>query len=217
MIKKKVIAIIPALNEEKTIERILVQTQKYVDEIILVNDASIDNTAQIAHKMNAVVLSHEKNQGYDKSLNDGFELAMKRGATIIITLDADGQHDPGEIPLIITPIINGETDIVVGTRLRYSRISEYFFSLIGKIVLGINDPISGFKAYHIRVYRQIGYFDKISSIGTELIFNAWRAGYKIAQRDITLKKREGISRFGVSIKANWKIFKAACKILIKLI
>lgn len=216
MVKEKIIAIIPALNEEKTIGRILVQTRKYADEIILVDDASTDDTAQIAHKAGAIVLSHGENQGYDKSLNDGFISAARRGATIVVTLDADGQHDPGEIPSIIAPIKNGEADIVVGKRPRYSRISEYFFSLIGKIIFGISDPISGFKAYHIRVYRQIGYFDKISSIGTELIFNAWKAGYRIAQRNITLKKREGMSRLGTRIEANWKIFKAACKILIKL-
>ncbi|GAI62505.1 unnamed protein product, partial [marine sediment metagenome] len=85
------------------------------------------------------------------------------------------------------------------------------------IIFGIGDPISGFKAYHIRVYRQIGYFDKISSIGTELIFNAWKNGYRVIQRNVTLKKREGVPRLGTRIEANWKIFNAICKILIKLI
>lgn len=217
MAKKKMIAIIPALNEEKTIDKILTQTKKYVDEVILVDDASTDNTAQIAREKGATIFSHKTNQGYDRSIDDGFKLAAKHGAHIIVTLDADGQHNPEEIPSIIAPIINNEADVVVGRRSRCSRISEYLFSLIGRIALGINDPICGFKAYHIRIYRQIGYFDKISSIGTELIFNAWKAGYRIVQRNITLRKREGIPRFGTDIEANWKIFKAICKILIKLI
>ncbi len=144
-------------------------------------------------------------------------MAAQRGSDIIVTLDADGQHNPEEIPSIVEPIMNNEADVVVGKRPQCSRISEYFFSLIGKIIFGIDDLISGFKAYHIRVYRQIGYFDKISSIGTELIFNAWKNGYRIIQRNITLKKREGVPRLGKRIEANWKIFKAIYKILVKLI
>jgi len=213
----KITAVIPALNEEKTLEEVLIKTSKHVSEIILVDDASTNGTKQIARKTGAIVLSHEKSEGYDKAIDDGFKLAAQRGSDIIVTLDADGQHDPEEIPPIVEFIINNEADIVVGRRSRYSRVSEFLFSLIGKFTLGIDDPICGFKAYHIRVYHQIGYFDKISSIGTELIFNAWKNGYRIAQRDIIAGKREGIPRFGRRTEANWKIFKAICKILIKLI
>jgi len=182
-----------------------------------VDDASIDNTAQIARKMGTIVSSHETNWGYDGSLNEGFKLAVKRDAGVIVTLDADGQHNPEEISKVVEPIMNNEADVVVGRRSRCVRISEYVFSLIGKIILGIDDPICGFKAYHIRVYRQIGYFDKISSIGTELLFNAQKNDHRIVQRNITLGKRDGIPRLGTRVEANWKIFKAICRILIKLI
>ena len=211
MVKQKIIVVIPALNEEKTISKIIKGVKKYVDEIILVDDASTDKTAIIARRKGAIVLSHKKNQGYDKSIDDGFALAAKRRATIILTFDSDGQHNPEDIPKIIEPILNREADVVVGKRPHYARIAEYLFAFIAKIKANINDPLCGLKAYHIKVYRNIGYFDKISSIGTQLMFNAKKRGYNIVQKNITLKERGDVPRFGRRVKANWKIFKAMIK------
>lgn len=208
MAEQKIIVIIPALNEEKTISEIIRGVKKYVNEIILVDDASTDKTAVIAQREGAIVLSHNKNQGYDKSIDDGFALAVKRGATIILTFDADGQHNPEDIPKIVKPILNGDTDVVVGKRPRHARISEYLFAFISKIKANIDDPLCGLKAYHINVYKDIGYFDKISSIGTQLMFNAKKRGFSVVQKNITLNKRDSVPRFGTKVKANWKIFKA---------
>jgi glycosyltransferase involved in cell wall biosynthesis len=211
MAEKKVIAVIPALNEEETISKVIRGVKKYVDEIILVDDASIDKTSIIAQRQGAIVLSHKKNQGYDKSIDDGFALAAKRGATIILTFDGDGQHNPEDIPKIVEPILNGGADVVVGKRPHYARIAEYLFALIAKIKASIDDPLCGLKAYHINVYKDIGYFDRISSIGTQLMFNAKKRRYRVIQKNITLNERGDIPRFGRRVKANWKIFKAIFK------
>ena len=213
MAEKKVIAVIPALNEEKTISKVIRGVKKYVDEIILVDDASTDKTAIIAQRDGAIVLSHKNNQGYDKSIDDGFVLAAKRGATIILTFDGDGQHNPEDIPKIIEPILNGEADVVVGKRPHYARIAEYLFAVVAKIKANIDDPLCGLKAYHIRVYTDIGYFDRIASIGTQLMFNAKRRGYGVIQKNITLNERVDIPRFGRRVKANLRIFKAIIKTL----
>ena len=209
----KVIAVIPALNEEKTISEVIRGIKKYVNEIILVDDASTDKTAIIAQREGASVLSHKKNQGYDKSIDDGFVLAAKRGATIIFTFDGDGQHNPEDIPKIIEPILNGEADVVVGKRPHYARIAEYLFAVVAKIKANIDDPLCGLKAYHIRVYTDIGYFDRIASIGTQLMFNAKRRGYGVVQKNITLNERVDVPRFGRRVKANLRIFKAIIKTL----
>ena len=124
MTDQKIVAIIPALNEERTISKVIRGVKKYVDEIILVDDASTDKTAIIAQRDGVIVLSHKKNQGYDKSVDDGFALAAKRGATIALTFDGDGQHNPEDIPRIIEPILNGEADVVVGKRPRYARVAD---------------------------------------------------------------------------------------------
>jgi hypothetical protein len=77
----------------------------------------------------------------------------------------------------------------------------------------IDDPLCGLKAYHINVYNDIGYFDRISSIGTQLMFNAKKREYRLIQKNITLNERDDIPRFGRRVKANWKIFKAILKTL----
>ncbi len=213
MAEKKVIAVIPALNEEKTISKVIRGVKKYVDEIILVDDSSTDRTAIIAQKEGAIVFSHKKNKGYDKSIDNGFALAAKRGATIILTFDGDGQHNPEDIPKIIEPILNGDADVVVGKRPHYARIAEYLFAFVAKIRANIDDPLCGLKAYQINVYKDIGYFDRISSIGTQLIFNAKRRGYRVVQKNITLNERGDVPRFGRRVKANWKIFKAIVKMI----
>jgi glycosyltransferase involved in cell wall biosynthesis len=210
----KIIAVIPALNEEKTISRVLRGVKAQVDEIVLVDDASTDNTAIIAEKEDAILLRQWKNVGYDRSINEGFDLANKRGATVILTFDADGQHDPRDIPRILEPILSDKADVVVGKRPYHTRITEHLFSIISRLKANIEDPLCGLKAYHIKVYQEIGYFDKISSIGTQLMFNAKKKGYRIFQVDISLKKREGDPRFGRKLKANWSILKAIMKTLI---
>ncbi|MDD4182777.1 MAG: glycosyltransferase family 2 protein [Candidatus Omnitrophica bacterium] len=213
MNKKKVIAVIPALDEEKTIAKVIRGVKQYCDEVILIDDASFDKTAFIAKQEGAVVVTNCKNQGYDKSIDNGFKIAADRGASVVLTFDADGQHNPKDIPAIIEPIISGKADVVVGIRPFRSRTTEHLFAFVAKRKLGVCDPLCGLKAYSINVYKDIGYFDRISSIGTELLFNAASAGYRIVQINIDLNRRKDIPRFGRAVKANWKIFKAIIKII----
>jgi len=208
----KVTVVIPALNEEETIGRVLIGVKKHVDEIILVDDASNDRTGEVAQQEGAVILRHEQNCGYDKSIDDGFALAKERGAQIVMTFDADGQHNSDDIPMILEPILKGDADVVVGKRPFRARITEHLFAFVARRKADIEDPLCGLKAYRIEVYNDIGFFDNISSIGTQLMFNAKRKGYRICQRAISLERRTDVPRFGRSLKANWKIFKAIMKI-----
>jgi glycosyltransferase involved in cell wall biosynthesis len=202
----KVIAIIPALNEEKTIEFILKDTKKYTDEIIVVDDCSTDKTANISKKY-ASIISHKRNYGYDKSIDDGFKLAKNKKAGIIITLDADGQHFPEDIPKLIGPIKDKEADIVTGKRPYNVRFMEQIFANFGR-KRNISDPLCGMKAYNIKVYEDVGFFDNITSIGTQLIFTALIKGYNIKEVAIKLKDRKDTPRFGIRFKANFKLLKA---------
>lgn len=214
--KEKIIAVIPAYNEEGTIGRVLRNLKKFVDEIIVVDDGSIDGTSNEAEKNLAIVIKHSKNQGYDKSINDGFKEAIQRNGSIIFTFDADGQHVAEDIPKIIDPIKKGEADVVVGVRPYQQRVSEKIFSRYTKKKIGINDPLCGVKAYSAEAYRTIGYFDKINSIGTELLFNCHKKNMRIKEVKIHMEKRhKGKTKFGNILKANLKIIIALFKVYMK--
>jgi glycosyltransferase involved in cell wall biosynthesis len=212
---EKIVAVVPAYNEENTINTVLCNVKKYVDEIVVIDDASTDKTIKMVKKNYVTLIKHKKNQGYDKSLNDGFQEAVNRNATIIFTFDADGQHVSHDIPAIIAPIKNRQADIVVGIRPYKQRIAETIFSWYAKKSIGISDPLCGFKAYSVKVYETVGYFDKLNSIGTELMFNSYILGYKLQEVPINMNKREDIPRFGNIFRANLNIFIALIKIIIK--
>ncbi len=209
----KIVVVIPALNEEETIGRVIDSLKDYVSEVVLVNDASTDKTAVIAREHGAIVVTNTKNLGYDKSIETGFRHALEHGAGIIVTFDADGQHLANNIPVMIDPILKGEADLVVGKRPYHARISEYLFAFVAKLKAGIDDPLCGLKAYRSDIYRKVGHFDCRSSIGTELMFTAHRRGYRIVQRPIHLNRRKDVPRFGRSLMANYKIMKAIVKTL----
>jgi len=213
--KQKTIAIIPALNEEKTINSVLNGVKKYVDEIVVVDDGSTDNTAKIVEKSSAILIKNKTRLGYDKAINIGFKEASCRNPNILVTFDADGQHIPKDLEKILFPIKKKETSVVVGIRPYKQRIAEKIFARFSKRKIGVSDPLCGIKAYSWKAYNKVGYFDKINSIGTELMFNCYKNGYKIKELNIQMNKRIDKPRFGSIIKGNYKIFLAFIKVYIK--
>lgn len=124
LMKKKLIVLIPAYNEEKNISWVLKRIPKienYLVEILVINDGSKDNTAQVAEQSGAIVINHIKNLGLGRVIQKGLFEAMKRNADIIVTLDSDGQYDPIEIPNLIREFEkHGESPkiLVLGARLQ---------------------------------------------------------------------------------------------------
>jgi len=104
--KPFVVVGIPAFNEEHSIARVIVEAQKYADEVIVCDDGSADLTAEIAFRLDAHVFTHDRNLGYGASLKTLFEKAKESAADVLVTLDGDGQHDPSEIPTIIKPVVS---------------------------------------------------------------------------------------------------------------
>jgi len=203
-----IVAVIPALNEDEKIESIVTEVADHTDYVVVVDDGSTDKTGQRAREAGAVVVTHEENKGYDQSIDDGFVKAEALGATVVFTFDADGQHFAADIPRVLAPIRAGTADVVVGIRPTKARISEYLFGLYSSTRIGVADPLCGFKAYRIEVYRDAGCFDSHSTIGTQLMLQADKHGYDIEQTGIQLAEREDEPRFGRRLEANWKIFQA---------
>lgn len=149
---------IPAFNEEKTIARIVLQAQEYADKVVVCDDGSMDWTAEIAGKLGADVLRHDKNCGYGAALQSLFRKAREIGVDVMVTLDGDGQHDPSEIPKLINPILEGKADIVIGSRFlgdmenSVPRTRRLGIRVITKLMgvaskQRISDAQSGFRAY----------------------------------------------------------------------
>jgi glycosyltransferase involved in cell wall biosynthesis len=206
MDRSRVGIVIPALNEAATITDVIKAARSYGMPIV-VDDGSTDATADLAKLSGAVVVSHSKNRGYDGALNTGFIKAAEIGCEIVITVDADGQHDPTLIQRFIDAI-DAKADVVVGIRSRKQRIAEHIFALYTCLRFGIKDPLCGMKAYRITVFKSLGHFDSYGSIGTELTIFAAKNGYQIKQVPFNVRERQGQSRFGQVFSGNIKIFRA---------
>ena len=113
---KGIIAILPAFNEEVSIGSMVLHARHHADRVIVIDDGSTDRTSEIAGLAGAEVIRHHKNMGKGLALKTGFDLAGSNGAKVIVTMDSDGQHDPEDIPKLVAPILNGEADMVNGSR-----------------------------------------------------------------------------------------------------
>ena len=198
--------IIPAFNEEKTIKRIIKESNSYGTPIVI-NDASKDKTLNYALETGAIVINHKINGGYDSSINSGCQKAIDMGFKYLITIDADGQHDVANIGLFREFLEKG-FDMVVGIRPKKQRITEYLFSFYTKLRWDIDDPLCGLKAYKTSIIQENGGFDKYKSIGTEVLFFTLNNNKAIHQINIGINERADHSRFGSKLTSNLKILKS---------
>jgi len=155
--EKNIYAVIPAKNEQDTIASVVSGTKKYAKFVIVVNDGSSDLTLLKARSAGAIVISHPLSLGAGAATSTGMRYALNKGATVIVTLDGDGQHDPSYIPSLVIPIIEGKADVVIGSRdltnagfLR--RFANKLLSVEVATVSGakISDSQSGFRVYSRR-------------------------------------------------------------------
>lgn len=211
----RVIAVIPAYNESKTVGKVVSDLLLRVSEVIVVDDCSSDATGEAARRAGATVLRNDPTKGYDGSLNAGFAEAARRAAETIVTFDADGEHAAADIPRMVAPILSNTADIVLGQRPRTTHFGEKIFAFYTRVRYGISDPLCGFKAYRRNVYDAVGHFDTVQSIGTELALKGLKKGFRLALVPIELHQRvEDTSRFYKRrFRANLKILKAMWRVL----
>lgn len=202
-------AIIPALNEESSIGRVVADAKKYAVPIV-VDDGSNDATASKAAEEGAIVCRHNRNLGYDAALETGILKAIELGFKYAVTLDADGQHQPSSIKSFTT-LLDASVDVVVGKRPRTQRFAERVFALVANVFWGIEDPLCGMKGYKLEQIRQRGRFQSYDSIGTEFAIRAARSGYVVVNQPIENQPRPGKPRFGTGIRANAIIINALLK------
>ena len=122
---KTIFIVLPAYNAARTLTRTLDEIPPdYRDHIILVDDASTDNTVEVARKAGLIVIAHKKNRGYGGNQKTCYTQALKNGADLVVMLHPDHQYDAKVIPQMIKPIVNGEADAVFGSRMLGGRPLE---------------------------------------------------------------------------------------------
>jgi glycosyltransferase involved in cell wall biosynthesis len=192
-IEPMVVVGVPAFNVEKTIARVVLESQQYADMVVVCDDGSSDMTAKIAERLGALVIQHDQNLGYGAAVRSIFNQAKKLGADILVTLDADGQHLPNEIPNLVEPIKKRIADVTIGSRFIdknlakkmpwYRRVGIRF---IAKLVnnsggYDIRDAQSGFRAYNHKSLEALTVSENGMGASVEILFDARKQGLKICE------------------------------------
>jgi glycosyltransferase involved in cell wall biosynthesis len=188
----KIVVGIPAYNEEKNIGKTIVELEKIADEIIVCDDGSNDLTGEISKKMGVIVVKHSKNLGYGAGIRSIFLKAREIEADILITFDADGQHRIKDMQQVIDPILNDESDIVIGSRFlsnNEKNIPKYRKAGIKTITSVTNSAIeskvtdsqSGFRSYSKKVLTEIIPSEYGMGVSTEILIKADKKNFRIKE------------------------------------
>ena len=199
----KILVIIPAYNEEKTIANVIQDIKKYENiDIVVINDGSKDCTSSIARNMNVVVLDHIFNQGIGAAMRTGFRYAMDHDYDIAVQVDADGQHDISMLGDLISKVRDEGYDMVIGSRYvsktkynstTYRWIGIKYCSFLIRVLnrTCIKDPTSGYRAINKQVinYCISHYIDDYPEV--PILSQLIQCGYKIYEMPVEMKKRQG--------------------------
>ena len=184
--QRKVIAGVPSYNVESFVGEVVRRAREYVDQVVVIDDGSSDRTAEVAREAGAVVRSHEVNLGYGGAIKSCFEAAREMDADVLVILDGDGQHDSDEVPQIVAPVLNGEADVVIGSRFLDRNSDIPFYRRFGIHVITwlfnvgsktkITDSQSGFRAYSKRSIQAMSLQEKGMPVSVEILVRARRKG-----------------------------------------
>lgn len=193
-----VLVAVPCYNEEIAIGSIILRAFQYADRIVVIDDGSTDRTAEIARAAGVDVIVHEKNQGKGAGIRDAFAFAQTTNADILVLIDGDGQHDPGEIPLLIEPIVKGEADMVNGSRFlvkgqhkvpNYRRLGQEVLTLATNAGgnCRVTDSQNGFRAFAKNTFDSFSFRQNGMAIESEMIMDAVRANLDIKEVQINVR------------------------------
>ena len=205
--------IIPAWNEEANIAHVLEAAVREAEgfEIVVVDDGSTDHSAEIARECGARVLRHPFNMGYGAALQTGYKYALRRGAALVVQMDADGQHDAAQIERLSDPILNDELDLAIGSRFldpggysfgvvrRAGR--DLFGAIAGWFGLRITDPTSGFQAMNAKVFQLYAAdFFPSDFPDVDVLLAAHRRGMRVGERSVGMDRGTRASTIHAGLK-----------------
>jgi glycosyltransferase involved in cell wall biosynthesis len=200
----KVVVVMPAYNAARTLERTFHDVSKeIVDETILCDDCSQDHTVEVAKRLGIEVIEHRVNKGYGANQKSCYDLALARGADIIVMIHPDYQYDPRVVPFAVGFVAKEICDVVIGSRIRtraetlkggmpvYKYISNRILSGIENVVLGQNlgDCHSGFRVYKREVLEKVDYHVNSDGFVFDTQFLAQAVYYNFRLGDIPIPTR----------------------------
>lgn len=202
--QSKIVVVLPAYNAAKTLMKTLSAIpSQFMNDIILVDDASTDETVKLAKKLNLHVIVHPRNAGYGANQKTCYDAALKAGADIVVMLHPDYQYDPTYIPQLVQPIVDGKRDIMLGSRITtftkarhegmptYKYIANRFLTLIENAVLDqyLSEYHTGFRAFSKQSLDIIKYksFSNDFVFDQEMLIVGIKSGLKVGEISIPAK------------------------------
>ena len=202
--KLKTIVVLPAYNAEKTLEKTVREIPKeVVEEIILVDDESHDQTVKIARKLNLTVFRHHKNRGYGANQKTCYLLALKHHPDIVVMLHPDYQYDPKIIKYFVEFISEGRFEVMLGSRIRsrhealaggmplYKYLGNRFLTIIENFVSGYNlsEWHTGMRAYKREVLENIDFLKNSDDFlfDSQILFQIIEKGYRIGEIPVPVR------------------------------
>jgi hypothetical protein len=216
------IVVMPAHNEAENIAAVLGEMPTHVDGLevvpLVIADGCTDSTEATAQALGAAVIRRDLRRGSGAAVRLGYEAAIKARARVAVTMDADGQHDPKEIQLLVEPLLRGEADMVQGSRVLgtfeiESRVRKYGVRLFAKLLttLGrtkITDPSTGYRAMTADALRRLDLRQDQFYV-SEVILDASRKGLSVVEVPITLRRRSrGTTKKPATLRYAWGFSKA---------
>lgn len=224
---EQIYVFLPAYNEEKRIEQV-VNGLKQLElnmKIFVIDDGSTDGTAEIAKKAGAFVVRHPVNLGQWAAMRTAFLISLREGAEVMVSVDGDGQHDPRDLPKLVKPILDGEADIVIGSRFLNGEVSEMpgyrrvgigvFNKLLEtRIKRKLTDCTSGYKAYNLALVREILPNLTENQYGAlEFLIEGARKEAKILEKPVRMRNN-GVSKKG-RIRYGYNLLRTLTKDLLQ--
>ena len=196
----KICVLIPAYNAQETLGFVLKKIQPFKIDTLVVNDGSSDETKRVASENGAQLLEHPLNLGKGAALRTGFQYILQKGYQVVITLDADGQHDPSEIPSLLKIFQNVKPDILIASRAaEFGKMTflRRFWNRLGVKAVArlchsdITDSQSGFRLIRTKVLKEVDLSTSRFETELELLIKACKKGFSVLSVPINTQKVDG--------------------------
>lgn len=208
----KISCVIPAYNEATNIRVVISKVKPFVDEVVVVDDCSTDQTFDLAWQSGVVVLRHIINRGQGAALQTGDEYALAHGADIIVHFDADDQFAASEIKDMVQPILEGRADATFGSRFlgsaNFPASKKYIIMPLARFInrffgIKLSDPQSGFRALNRKTALQLKINNRGMAHCSEILYKVSSSGAKIIEVPINVTYHE----FGQKLSSGFRIIK----------